>query len=46
MFYADTVGLKEIYDVMSALYDRHGEWLKPAPLLAELAAAGKGFGDL
>ena len=46
MFYADTVGLKEIYDVMSALYDAHGEWLKPAPLLAELAAAGKGFGDL
>ena len=46
MFYADTVGLKEIYDVMSALYDAHGEWLKPAPLLAELAAAGKSFGDL
>ncbi|MDP6591078.1 MAG: 3-hydroxyacyl-CoA dehydrogenase NAD-binding domain-containing protein [Alphaproteobacteria bacterium] len=46
MFYADTVGLKQIYDVMSALYDAHGEWLKPAPLLAELAAAGKGFGDL
>jgi 3-hydroxyacyl-CoA dehydrogenase len=46
MFYADTVGLKEIYDVMSKLYDEHGEWLKPAPLLAELATAGKGFGDL
>ncbi|MEC9453821.1 MAG: 3-hydroxyacyl-CoA dehydrogenase NAD-binding domain-containing protein [Pseudomonadota bacterium] len=46
MFYADTVGLKEIYDVMSKLYDEHGEWLKPAPLLAELAAAGKGFADL
>ena len=46
MFYADTVGLKEVYDVMSALYDQHGEWLKPAPLLAELAAAGKGFGDM
>ena len=46
MFYADTVGLKEIYDVMSKLYDEHGEWLKPAPLLAELAAAGKGFANL
>ena len=46
MFYADTVGLKEIYDVMSKLYDEHGEWLKPAPLLAELAAAGKGFADV
>jgi 3-hydroxyacyl-CoA dehydrogenase len=46
MFYADSIGLKEIYDAMSALHDQHGEWLKPAPLLAELAAAGKGFGDL
>ena len=46
MFYADTVGLKEIYDVMSKLYDEHGEWLKPSPLLAELAAAGKGFANL
>ena len=46
MFYADTVGLKEIYDVMSKLYDEHGEWLKPAPLLQELAEAGKSFGDL
>ena len=31
---------------MRALCDEHGEWLKPAPLLAELAAAGKSFGDL
>jgi len=46
MFYADTVGLKQVYDVMSALYDEHGDWLKPAPLLQELAEAGKGFGDL
>ena len=46
MFYADTVGLKEIYDVMSKFYDEHGEWLKPAPLLTELVAAGKSFGDL
>ena len=46
MFYADSVGLKQVYDVISALYDEHGEWLKPAPLLKELAEAGKGFGDL
>ena len=46
MFYADSIGLKEIYDVMSALYDQHGEWLKPAPLLTELAVAGKGFEDM
>jgi 3-hydroxyacyl-CoA dehydrogenase len=46
MFYADTVGLKQVYDVMSALYDAHGDWLQPAPLLKELAEAGKSFGDL
>ncbi len=46
MFYADTVGLKQVYDVMRALHDEHGDWLEPAPLLKELAEAGKGFGDL
>ena len=46
MFYADSVGLKQVYDVISALYDEHGDWLEPAPLLKELAEAGKGFGDL
>ena len=33
MFYADTVGVKHVYDTMSRLYDEHGEWLEPAPLL-------------
>ena len=46
MFYADQVGLKEIYDTMSKLYDTHGDWLEPAPLLKELADKGKGFADL
>ncbi len=46
MFYADRVGTKAIYEVMSRLHDQHGEMLKPAPLLAELAKSGKGFGDL
>ncbi len=46
MFYADTVGVKHVYDTMSALYDEHGEWLKPAPLLKSLAESGKGFGDM
>ena len=46
MFYADRVGAKTIYEAMSRLYDAHGEMLKPAPLLAELARSGKGFGDL
>jgi len=46
MFYADSIGLKQVYDAISALYDEHGDWLEPAPLLKELAEAGKGFGDL
>ncbi len=46
MFYADSVGLKQVYDAISLLYDEHGDWLEPAPLLKELAEAGKGFGDL
>ena len=45
MFYADQIGLKKIYDVMSKLYDTHGDWLEPAPLLKELAGKGKGFAD-
>ena len=45
MFWADLVGLRTIYDTMSRLYDEHGEWLEPAPLLKRLAESGKGFGD-
>ena len=46
MFWADLVGLTTIYETMSRLYDEHGEWLEPAPLLKRLAEQGKGFGDL
>jgi 3-hydroxyacyl-CoA dehydrogenase len=46
MFYADKVGPKAIYDAMSRLHQEHGELLKPAALLAELAESGKRFGDL
>ena len=46
MFWADLVGLQTIYDVMSRLYDQHGDWLEPAPLLQRLAAQGKGFASL
>ena len=45
MFWADLVGVKTIYDVMSRLYDQHGEWLEPAPLLRRLAEAGTRFGE-
>jgi 3-hydroxyacyl-CoA dehydrogenase len=46
MFWADLVGVKTIYDVMSRLHAEHGEWLEPAPLLKRLADEGKKFGDL
>ena len=46
MFWADLVGLQTIYDVMSRLYDQHGDWLEPAPLLQRLAAQGNGFASL
>jgi 3-hydroxyacyl-CoA dehydrogenase len=46
MFWADLVGVKTIYEVMSRLHDEHGDWLEPAPLLRRLAAEGKGFGSL
>jgi 3-hydroxyacyl-CoA dehydrogenase len=46
MFWADQVGTKRIYDAMRRLFDEHGEWLRPASLLEQLAADGRGFGDL
>jgi 3-hydroxyacyl-CoA dehydrogenase len=46
MFWADLVGVKTIYDVLSRLHDEHGDWLEPAPLLKRLAEQGKGFADL
>ena len=45
MFYADTVGVKKVYEVMKKLSDAHGDMLKPAPLLEELATSGKSFAD-
>ena len=46
MFWAGLVGLRTIYDAMSRLYDEHGAWLEPAPLLKRLAEQGRGFGDV
>src|SRR6185295_7701137 len=45
MFYADTVGLKKVYDRILEFEERHGELWKPAPLLKQLAAQGKTFAD-
>ena len=40
------MGLVTIYETMTRLHDQHGEWLKPAPLLEQLAKEGKRFSDL
>jgi 3-hydroxyacyl-CoA dehydrogenase len=44
MFYADTVGLLNVVAAMNRYAKgRHGEYWKPAPLLAKLAKKGKTF---
>jgi 3-hydroxyacyl-CoA dehydrogenase len=40
MFYADSVGLKTIYDRVAALHREFGARWAPAPLLERLATAG------
>ncbi len=45
MFYADTVGLKNVYEAVERYHQQHGDWWKPAPLLKKLASDGKRFTD-
>lgn len=45
MWYADTVGLKKVYERICDFERQHGELWQPAPLLKELALAGQGFKD-
>jgi 3-hydroxyacyl-CoA dehydrogenase len=45
MWYADTVGLKKVYDRVSEFHRQHGYWWEPAPLLKKLAEEGKKFAD-
>jgi 3-hydroxyacyl-CoA dehydrogenase len=46
MFFADLTGVGKIYEAMKKLHDTHGELLRPAPLLEELAKSGKSFADM
>jgi 3-hydroxyacyl-CoA dehydrogenase len=46
MFYADRVGLKKIYDRVSAFHQELGQRWAPAPLLAKLAKEGTTFKEL
>jgi 3-hydroxyacyl-CoA dehydrogenase len=45
MFYADTVGLKNVLAKIEEFEKRHGELWAPAPLLKKLVEEGKTFGD-
>jgi 3-hydroxyacyl-CoA dehydrogenase len=43
MWYADSIGLKQVYERVSEFHRQHGENWQPAPLLERLAAQGKTF---
>lgn len=45
MWYADTVGLKNVYNRVLEFHKQHGELWEPAPLLKQLAAQGRTFAD-
>jgi 3-hydroxyacyl-CoA dehydrogenase len=45
MWYADSVGLKKVYERVCEFEQAHGENWRPAPLLKQLAEHGKGFAD-
>jgi len=45
MWYADTVGLKRVYDRIREFQRQHGETWQPAPLLKQLAEQGKTFAE-
>jgi 3-hydroxyacyl-CoA dehydrogenase len=45
MWHVDTVGLRKVYQRICELHEQHGELWAPAPLLKQLAEAGKTFAD-
>jgi 3-hydroxyacyl-CoA dehydrogenase len=45
MWYADTVGLKKVYERIQEFEKQHGALWKPAPLLKQLAESEKKFAD-
>lgn len=45
MWYADTMGLKNVYERIREFQQRLGNWWEPAPLLQRLAEQGKTFAD-
>ena len=45
MWYADTLGLKKVYERVCEFHKQHGETWAPSPLLKQLAEQGKTFAD-
>jgi len=45
MWYADTVGLKKVYDKICEFEKQHGSLWAPSPLLKQLAEKGRTFAD-
>ena len=45
MWYADTVGLRKVYERICEFQKQHGETWAPAPLLKQLAERGKTFAE-
>ena len=45
MWYADSVGLKKVYERILEFQRQHGELWEPAPLLKQLAEQGKTFAE-
>jgi 3-hydroxyacyl-CoA dehydrogenase len=45
MWYADTVGLKKVYERVCEFHREHGEIWRPAPLLKRLAEQGMTFAE-
>jgi 3-hydroxyacyl-CoA dehydrogenase len=43
MFYADSIGVKKVYEEVVRLYKSHGHYWKPAALLEEIAKSGSTF---
>ncbi|MCP3709419.1 3-hydroxyacyl-CoA dehydrogenase [Paraburkholderia sp. CNPSo 3274] len=46
MYYADQIGIANVYEDVKRLYEAYGYWWKPAPLLEKLAARNGRFADL
>jgi 3-hydroxyacyl-CoA dehydrogenase len=43
MFYADSIGVENVYNDIRAFHKEHGKLWEPAPLLARMAKEGKTF---